>query len=231
MRLLAAALLLSLYSCSPDEKIKAPSSRMEQQVLHEEVKAALRHSEILEWRVVDLKGGGNDAIFVVTKGGSTIRPYILERRDGELRSAIKMGNLSPISAPYEIRITDLGNDGKPEVNVNLPGRKIYYIWAGMGYSHEEAVLHWSSQHPEKDERFYKDVDGDGTEEAVLICPDRSREKLFGAYKWRHGWASFRNEFLDALTQEYKESFRSDSDAITVQIQRDSIANRLRSYLR
>ena len=163
-RFLTAALMLAACG-SGAQQIKATP---------EEVTGALGRPDmevsVLAWGAVDLKHG-SECVFVLTETLGDQGVTILERHNNELTGAYASSSWNGARA-VRSAVTDMGHDGKKEVEVRLDnGRRIYYLWNDKGwYKGEDAVAYHSmSGHGEfRDEVFHKDLDGDGIEEALVV---------------------------------------------------------------
>ncbi|MEK6887463.1 MAG: hypothetical protein AABX14_00800 [Candidatus Aenigmatarchaeota archaeon] len=235
-RLLAAA-ALALY-CTSTEPVTVAAQ--DYKVTEAEINQATRwrSSEITAWKSVDLKGGEN-CIFVYYQGPPTPTFFILKKQGDRLISGLMSQPRIP-SVVEEINLTDMGHDGKKEVEVLFKnGRRRYYFWGGGEYKSQDASsLHGApSDWNQVDDFYYKDLDRDGTDEAIVIFSCELRKpfgtkpgKILGVYKWQHGWTPFKYGPLDAFEMEYEAFSASSPDTLLLEEGHQRIRNKIRDYL-
>ncbi len=242
MKKLLSALLaiLALYSYG-HAQVRQPATQEERAALDREVRSVRRDAKA--WGVVDLKGGGNNSVFVFSESSRAATINILERVGGRLTSYMQdtIWLENPGSAVENIRVSDMGNDGRQEVELVLQNRRrMHYIWNGRRYSVEDAMAMHGSNYPEEhlnDEIYYADLDGDRTSEAVILYaheytpPFSKTQALFSAYKWQHGWAPFRHKLFETFEREYENLIRSGPDVLALEDERNRVRNRIREYVR
>ena len=232
----AAALALYCNSAEPADVAAQGSYKTTEAEINQATR--WRTSEITAWKAVDLKGGEN-CIFVYYEGPPTPTFFILKRQDGRLISGLMSQPRIP-DAVEEINLTDMGNDGKKEVEVLFKnGRRRYYFWNGREcVSQDASSLHGApSDWNQVDDFYYKDLDRDGTNEAVVIFSCELRKpfgtkpgKILGVYKWQHGWIPFKYEPLDMFEREYEAFSSSSPDTLLLEEGHQRIRNKIRDYM-
>jgi len=184
----------------------------------------------LTWDAADLREGSG-CVFVLTENRGHQGMTILERREGELARVYISPSWNGAKAD-KISITDMGHDGKKEVEIILDnGRRIYYLHDGKGYAEEDVLkYHGMTGHGRyRDDVFYRDLDGDGVEEALVVYGHDFSSSPFGAYKWRHGWTEFENSYLEEARREYELSAKSGMDALALGDKKREIRKNLLDY--
>ena len=216
-KIIAAALLTA--ACAPAGK----------EISQEDVAQAARGARVIAWDVVELRPG-TKSVFVLSEYNGRHGVRLLEDYKGKLSGVYGSPSWGGREAD-SVSVTDMGNDGKKEVEVRLTdGRRIYCIWDGKQY--RQSPMYEVIAGPGA---IYSDLDGDGTEEAVAIYANESstpfsKHEIFSAYKWRHEWVRFEDRNMASLRQEYEKFAGSGMDALALDEKRLEIAGKLRSYV-
>lgn len=233
-KFLAAALSAALLTgaCESKNTVKDPATQKDRTKLEEEIRLALPKLRLEAWKVVDFKGDKQGSVFTLSEMADQDGVYfirILERRDGRF-SSLMQDNISYAKDParkiQSIVTDDMGHDGLEEVKLLLfNGEQRLYSWNGNDYMRADRSMAfrdgWNIS--------YKDIDGDGTEEAIVVRTPSDTE-LFRAYRWQRGWIPYMPKEFEQLTREYK-SVDAGLDALAVMERRTAIRNQLLNRLR
>src|SRR3989338_735451 len=186
-------------------------------------------------RVNNCYGGGAQMKFSKLLSAAALALYC---NSAEPADVAAQGSYKTTEA--EINLTDMGNDGKKEVEVLFKnGRRRYYFWNGREYvSQDASSLHGApSDWNQVDDFYYKDLDRDGTNEAIVIFSCELRKpfgtkpgKILGVYKWQHGWIPFKYEPLDMFEREYEAFSSSSPDTLLLEEGHQRIRNKIRDYM-
>lgn len=223
MRRFIAASLLSFFAACTNTGVHDAR-------LKSEIQKALPKFPVVTWAEVDFKCNGRPSIFVISDGNGYSNLNILDRSSGNLFSRFQ-DSLSYRDDPKRkisrIIQTDIGKDGCIEVELfQMNGERRIYAWNGAMYVRADTNI----RSRDKDSIYYRDLDGDGTEETIVVhTPDNP--ELFRAYKWQRGWIPYRPKELEHFDRDYKSFDNARLDALALTERRETVIRQLLAYLK
>ena len=220
MKKIAAAMLgLSVISYQENADIVS---------LRAEVQRRLPGVQLVTVDEVNFRGKGS-SIFVLSEGPYYYNINIFDRENGRLvarmQDSISYAD-NPSRKIRSIVTDDIGHDGLEEVRLLLfNGERRLYAWNGGSYIRADRSMAFRDGWDIR----YKDIDGDGTEEAVVIrTPDEP--ELFRAYRWQRGWVPYTPKELEQYAGDYRR-IDGELDALALMERRTAIRNSLLDRLR